>query len=276
MKVGLIPPIAHLDQFGKGEFHLLLSHLLTDRRYVKHYQEQRRKGAYIVLDNSAHENKKGENAKILREQACDINAQEVVVPDVLFSSFGTVRAAVSALECWYEKKDTSMLRLNPTLMYVPQGTERGDWVSCMDELIMLHTYMSKKHNIRRDFTLGISKDYETWNGGLLRLIDESILPRRMQIAKTGSKMHVHLLGWGRDLWKLGEIAKKHSWIRSTDSAKPFVYALHNTYLEPENEYPYPGRPADYFIAEFASRPALHRAQHNCGVFTSYANGETFV
>ena len=270
MKTAFIPPIPELEMFGHGNFHLLLSHLLDDDYYRKHYTEERKRGAYIILDNSAHEFKAAESAKKLIKQAAEIKAQEVVVPDVLEDSAGTVNASLRALETWFERKDDLVRTLNPALMYVPQGSTEAKWAWCLEELIRCHLYISKKYQYRDDFVIGLSKDYEVWPGGLMHLIDTYLVPLH---ENPTLRVKIHLLGWGRNLWELNSIGKKHPWIRSTDSAKPFVYALDGIKLDPGLGAPqYPTRGKFYFQTPMTARVRRY-ARHNCAVFSSCAQGE---
>lgn len=272
VKAALIPPIPLLHVYGNGVFHLLLSHLMDDKRYFNHYLLQRSLGAYLVLDNSAHEFRAGGAAEVLREQAVAINAQEVVVPDVLEDAAATVEAATCALETWYETDDRRMSALNPALMYVPQAQTFTEWCSCLMDLVSMHTYVTKKRPIRSDFVIGISKDYENWPEGIHGLLDVADEVRRTHNAK------VHLLGWGRKLWDLGNLARNYPWIRSTDSAKPFVYALECIDLqwwcqvETDPDVPvYPGRSPDYFNRSFHSKKRMI-ADKNVNVFQALAEG----
>lgn len=245
MKAALIPPISGLDRFGNGNFHLLLSHLLKNRRYFRHYERQRRKGAYLVLDNSAHEFGAGDDPEVLMFNAVAIGAQEVVVPDVLENGPATVQMAVDSLETWFEQK-YNIKTLFPALMYVPQGKDFAEWEDCLKELVGLHLYLVRKQSYHRHLVIGLSKDYEVWPGGLFRLV-EHLYNVRETLDRADIKMHVHMLGWGRDLWALEKIAKIHQWIRSTDSAKPFVYGLRKITLDPDQAPPkYPTRPENYF------------------------------
>lgn len=273
MKAALIPPIPHLTQFGTGTFHLLLSHLVEDGRYFHHYQAQRGHGAYLVLDNSAHENREGETPAKLLKQAAALCAQEVVVPDCLEDGPRTVELAVTTLEAWFERPRASSLieRLNPALMYVPQGKDSLEWAQCLRELVLLHGFMSKRANIRKDFVIGLSKDYEVWPGGLLGLLDDHLWPLVQALSKKSVKVNVHLLGWGRDLAALRKISKAHPWIRSTDSAKPFVYAMNGIGLDYmlEEIPPYPGRPSDYFTRQMTMGQA-NLAGDNIRVFVKAA------
>lgn len=270
MKIALIPPIPMLQYYGLGRFHLLLTHLMENEAYVQHYHQQRHSGAYLVLDNSAHEKGQGEDAASLMGAALKLEAQEVVVPDVLFDGPGTVESCTKAHEVWFEAGHPGMVELNPALMYVPQGQTEEEWHQCMVELIRIHIFCALKHDIRRDLVLGISKDYEMWDGGLKRLLKEYVVPIRERLFRVGVHMPVHLLGWGRDLWALAEISKAYPWLRSTDSAKPFVYALHGVQLDKRDPPPkYPGRPDDYFSRKMTKKQ-MESADWNIRVFAGMA------
>lgn len=247
MIAAVIPPIPELKTFGNGDFHLLLTHLLDNADYRNHYKEQRGSGAYLILDNSAHEMGEGQGAHNLMLKAVQMNAQEVVVPDVLFNAEKTVERAVSAHETWFEGQHGGMLKLNPSFMYVPQGQTPDEWSECLNQLIGIHVHAAYHYEVRRHFVIGVSKDYEMWDGGIKHLIGEYLYPQiKYCQTRFGITPSVHLLGWGRDLWALAEVARAYLWIRSTDSAKPFVYALRHMQLEKGTVLPYPGRPQDYF------------------------------
>lgn len=275
MKAALIPPISALRSFGKGDFHLLLSHLLENKAYWDHYEEQRNRGAYLVLDNSAHENGQGNDPEFLMYQACKIGAQEVVVPDVLFDVNGTIEGALAAHETWFEK------RLSPTeivrtkaLMYVPQGNTYIEWQHCLLNLVNIHLFTARKYDLSSSLIIGVSKDYETWEGGLLRLVSDDLVPLRESLFRQGVRMQVHMLGWGRQLWDLDEIARTHPWIRSTDSAKPFVYAFsgRNLWFFRDTSPPlYPGRSEDYFERKMTTQVTA-TAHQNVELFRSLAEG----
>lgn len=278
MKAALIPPIPDLKRYGTGDFHLLLSHLLKDKRYFEHYDDQRKKGAYLVLDNSAHEEGQGNDPEVLLFNAMAIRAQEIVVPDVLDDGPATVERSTEALETWFEGTSSVNRRLihdlSPALMYVPQGRNEAEWWECLQELIRIHLYVTKRYQYRPRFVIGLSKDYETWKGGLLHLLNEYLLPQ-VRNSYFPYNPQVHLLGWGRKCWALAEIAKIHPWIRSTDSAKPFVFARGkiNLWTHLESEPPkYPGRTNDYFQKALTPRQR-ELADGNAELFRKLANNE---
>lgn len=274
MKAALIPPNYHLAEFGQGDLHLLLVHLCDSQTYVHHYELQRERGAYLILDNSAHEFSEGQDCIKIAAWAKRLNVQEVVVPDVLDNGPATVERAIEALEIWYETKSSLMSELNPALMYVPQGTKQEEYYDCMTELIRLHRYVAKKRGIKRDFVLGISKDYEDFPGGLDNILQTVEIVRHGLWEADNTRMHVHILGWHRHLWVLNDLAKNFSFVRSTDSAKPFVYALNNILLDPESDPPpYPGRHATAFFKKKMSAFQIDYAWQNCITFQRAANGD---
>lgn len=245
--------------------------------YAAHYKRERERGAYLVLDNSAHEFKQGQAAADLLEHAVFLNAQEVVVPDCLENGPQTVELAIQTLEMWYEGDTQEMVDLNPALMYVPQGKDEAEWKTCFEELIRLHVFMSKRvKGFRRSFVLGVSKDYDIWDGGLIHLLREYVAPMREKLWQESEiKMQVHMLGWMRYLWHLNAIALEFPWIRSTDSAKPFVYALDGVVTSPNQPIPpYPTRQENYFDLKLTTQ-GRKRATRNVHIFRKAAAGTLF-
>ncbi len=268
MKAALIPPISQLHTFGvSGKFHLLLSHLLQDVDYTRHYTYQREKGAYLILDNSAHEHGKGDDPEALLYNAAALRAQEMVVPDVLEDADGTVESALNALEYWFEKKDKMIRELNPALMYVPQAKNIDQWVWCFGNLVRMHQYVTGRQKYRTDLIIGVSKDYEVWHDeGLMPILDF------LSMIRNHLKFQVHLLGWGRELWNLEKYAKEFPWIRSTDSAKPFVYGLAGIKLDAHEVIPeYPKRPDNYFRKRMNDEQRLISTS-NAMLFRALASG----
>lgn len=273
MKTAYIPPIPHLKDFGRGDFHLILSHLLDDPDYREHYKEERARGAWLLLDNSAHESGQGADAEKLMYQTLDLDVQEVVVPDVLDNADATIETSISALGTWNNLKNLKSRIDDLRFMYVPQGESYERLVYCLDNLVKAHVYNARQQHYRLDFSLGISKDYERFEGGLMRFLDEEISPLHKAFAKNGVDVQVHMLGWGRKLWELRKIAKKHKFLRSTDSAKPFVYGLANITLDPSTAPPeYPTRPENYFFQEMDPSQFL-ASLTNADIFTALASGE---
>lgn len=195
----------------------------------------------MVLDNSAYEEGTGHLAETLLEQALLVGAREIVVPDVMHSAEGTLELSGQALD-FFKKNRTLLDKHKITLMLVPHAATIYSWGWCANTLAGMHYQRFGS----RPFTFGIPKDYEGWVGGRAGLIQRFILPLNDMSFET------HLLGVGEDLTSIDAMRSRYPWIRSTDTAKPFVYAWHRIRLSPlyGPQPEYPGRPDNYFDLEF--------------------------
>jgi hypothetical protein len=268
MKIALIPPIPNLPNLPRTGIHLLLSQNFSSEPYVDYYRERRRKGDLLILDNGAHENGIGEGAEYLLSKATLVNAQEVVVPDVLFDRRGSVERTKRFLKYIVSKHGSVEYELagSPRLMLVPQAPERAEWGVCLRAMLAAWDSIIPDHT--ESPVIGISKDYDNWRGGLVRLISDFVEPLYDE-----RDFDVHLLGWSNNLWSTAEISLRFPWVRSTDSAKPFVFAKNHIRLEPGGHIPrYPRRDQEYF-----SKPLTPRqweiAMVNIEVYKAAAQNE---
>jgi hypothetical protein len=247
LKIALIPPIPDLDRCPRTGFHLILAHLLHEEEYTRFYQVRRKAGDYLILDNGAHELgvslKEGELLTLCRQ----LRAQELVLPDVLFDRRGTVERTKRMLKYivnpngWRHFLSAGA----PRFMLVPQGTDRADWAMCLKHLLEVWDEYSAKTPVKlANPVIGISKDYDDWKGGLAYLIGHYVEPL---LRIDGRQFDVHCLGWPNNLWAIAKVKRNQPYVRSTDSAKPFVYAKNGITLEPGGPIPkYPRRDANYF------------------------------
>lgn len=270
MRIALIPPIPDLGRYPSTGIHLLLSHLLTDRRYAHYYAARRREGDYLILDNSAHEHGMGKNEELLFKQAYALRAQEVVVPDILFDARGTIEGTKRTLK-FLEGPGFDLFHSArcPRLMVVPQAKmdKRPDWGQCL--MRVLDAVADCKVKLEPP-VIGISKDYDAWRGGLTRLIHDYV----EEEVEAWPEVDVHCLGWPNDLWSLSKVCETFPWVRSTDSAKPFVYAKNLIQLEPGGlEIPkYPRRDPGYF-EEQLTRVQWEVVKRNIAVFQAAATDQ---
>jgi hypothetical protein len=256
LRIAVIPPISLLEEYGVlGDgYHLCLSNeVLSNTTYASFYRWRSEViGDYVILDNSAHEQLQGQSLDALMQAADLVKPSEIVLPDRLFFGDDTVERSAEAAD--------KLRQVFPgtKLMGVPQGRHPREWVNCLMGL----------SSFAKVDTIGISKDYEVWDGGLAKLV--------MTVLQWGYRPEqIHLLGWGRELWKLKELA---GLVRGVDSAKPIVYAMEGIRLPDDlnekNTPPYPKRKADFFESS-GSRytpgfPAL--ARHNIDCFRRCAGG----
>lgn len=285
MKAIGIPPIPHLKDFvpvdGYQKMHLVLSHLLENKEYHDHYKILGENGHTLILDNSAHELKSGQDIRTLLNQAIDICASEIVLPDVLFKASLTYNRTEEAIKELKELFSPFPHEYKFTFMVVPQGETELSYVACLYNLANLF-YTSFPGD---ELTIGFSKDYDNWTHGMFGLnpyqdkfryiIDNfSILTFYMQDSFGWSLLKpfpikYHFLGWAKDLWYLGS-CREYTQIRSIDSARPFVYAKDEIVLDKNDPVPtYPHRSENYFT-EALTDSQLKIAEHNMQVFREEA------
>lgn len=219
MKAAIIAPKG-LHQFIPATgYHLVLAHqMLEDSDLAARYYTLSAEGAYVILDNSAHEFNNGMHAEDLETAARLCGADEIVLPDRLFFGGDTVQRSTEAF--------VKLQHLDVKWMAVPQGRTFDEWRTCLKGLLPLTT------------TIGISKDYEVWPGGLQELV--------IQATEAGA-LEIHLLGWGRQWSQVSKLTRTER-IRGIDSSKPVSYARQRVCLPPYQSirdgiapFNYPGR-----------------------------------
>ena len=225
MKVAILAPIPHLEAFCTTDYHLVLSHLVhQDPEYAEFYKRQS-SHSYIILDNSAHEFGKETDGERLLEAAELCGAHEIVLPDRLFFGRDTLRKSTAGY-----KYLSDVVLLGTNFLVVPQGRTLKEWRECLRGLLELST------------TVGLSKDYETWPGGL---------PRLAKIIMKEGGRQIHLLGCPRSVGQLLKLRRLPG-VRGTDSAKPLVLASQGQVfpsskdIRKDTELDYVGRKGDYF------------------------------
>jgi hypothetical protein len=273
MKTALIPPVPDLTHHATTDIHLLLSHLTHYPGYLDFYRKRGRQGDYLILDNSAHEHGHGNRAQELLFQAMVVGAHEVVCSDVLFDAHGTAQASEAMMR--YISSDygweSYMTAGSPRLMLVPQGKTEREVEQCLHRLIFLWTVHMERLSTHPP-VIGISKDYddEIMDGGIAGFIAKYCEPIRNRL-----NIDVHCLGWPKNLWSLSEVHRQAPWVRSVDSAKPFVYARAGIRLEPGGDVPtYPHRTPDYFNTALGR--CTNIAQVNVEVFQAAASNELIL
>ena len=253
MKAAIISPTPLLEKYAtlSDNYHLVLSDVARrDSTYLQFYRKCSDRGDFVILDNSAHELGVGDMNHDFFDIARDIRASEIALPDRLF--FGDDTVELSTAVAMTAHQELPGVRL----MGVPQGRTPLEWLYCLNGLLRLGID-----------TVGISKDYEVWNGGLAELV---------KLVPESSEIDIHLLGWGRQLGDLYDLANSGLKIRGVDSAKPLSYAIHGIRLpsDPQHICPtYPRRPYDFFkISEVDELTATM----NCYVFKAWARGEPLI
>lgn len=278
MKAAVIPPFDYINTTRARKYHLVLSHLLGSPHggYDEFYRtlKQHNEGAFVILDNSAHELTEGESIERMLTLGSRVNADEIVIPDHLFNREETVLNAKNALSSLLEPFTDIFMKYRPRLMFVAQGKSRKDYTLCWTDLsIMIRDFRRSfldKFGFKPEITLGVSKDYEIFDGGLMRILKGTVIPIASSFGAD-----VHILGWGHDLWAHRTIAEElGDQVRSTDSAKPWVYGYHSIFLETHyRDIPtYPKRDDDYFTLNYNAQQ-YSAALFNTTVFDATVAGE---
>lgn len=117
-----------------GDYFLLLAHdvIANQAAYHEFFTMLRaERDITIIMDNSVIELGSSCNASVL-VQACEIvNADVLVIPDVLEDGIATVSAADKFLGDWEEYAKPVFGDDLPALMFVPQGSHQTQWEHCV-------------------------------------------------------------------------------------------------------------------------------------------------
>ncbi len=264
MRVCIIPPIPHLDEASGRHYHLVLAHLCDDPRYVEFYRKEADQGSFVIADNGAHEHGSGESVEFLLKLAKRLHAQEIVLPDFLEGADETISLTSAALTYLMRHPEQVEASGILSIMVVPQGDSIWSWRRCLYHLMeLLH-----RSDLDLGFTLGLSKDYDVFDGGLYGLLEKDLLP----VAET-LDIEIHLLGWEKDLFNLERVGRHFgNRIRSIDSARPFVYATQGIDINMYEDSPiYPHRPESYFNLTM-SEDQIAIARRNVKLFELLSTG----
>ena len=122
IKFGYIAPVEYLDLIPEdANFHLILAHLLKDKRYARFYKEKADRGDIIICDNGAFEFKRSLDPEPLMKLIADsgVNPTYVVAPDYPFEPWSvTYDSCISFIEMAAKEEYE--------IMAVPQS-ETGNW-----------------------------------------------------------------------------------------------------------------------------------------------------
>ena len=162
---------------------------------------------YKIIDNGAHENCQVTTDELL-DRAKMINADTIIVPDIVYEGIKTVTACN---DFFHTLSDSDKKRFN--WMVVPQGKTKREWMHCMKEL----------HDMQHSTHIGLSRlSIPKCFGG--KTLFES---RAMCLSYTNKLISkpIHLLG----LTDPNEVAYYtrigYTGIESVDTSIPFFDGL---------------------------------------------------
>lgn len=253
MKVALISPTKFLDVVQPfSDFHLALTHkVIFDHRYQEFYRECSERGDYIVLDNSAAENKgRSVPLKDVVLAAVLIKPKVIVFPDYLFDSDRTL----DELENAFKSPQIRFLRrVLPNIKFcaVVQGVDQADWLECFNILNDVNNGI--------DF-LGIPKVTGQKFGSRVNALEH---------IKKRIKKPCHLFGvWWRST--LDDIAKeaRYDFVVGIDTPKPVRLAVYGLPLSRWAEMPR----GKNFLDNHYYNVDLELLRSNCADFVELCGG----
>ncbi len=186
--------------------HLILAHVVkTDPRYAKFYLDRAIDGNYIIVDNGAAENDTPCTTADLLQAVHVTTAAELVCPDVIKDSKGTIDATLEFLATYQSTYPNGQHRL----MVVPQGENSADCMAC------LRAIMSQAPRSPR-YVIGIPKHLGYDGHARIEFIK--------RLRSQGHRQPIHLLGFAtnpRVELRLASAVSEHLNIRSIDTSLPF-------------------------------------------------------
>ncbi|HEX4501905.1 MAG TPA: hypothetical protein VH187_12245 [Scandinavium sp.] len=248
-ELALIPPVPHLHDFATSGSCMLLAHLCRNPKYIEYYRQRRMLGDYLILDNSAFE--KGSSVvsmPMLMAISNYMQCQEIVAPDTIMNRHETYGKSLEAI-AWLDShvgQAAWMHAGKPRIMIVPQVDPEfeqiDDYADHAADMVSAWNYGVPY--LRGYITLGVSKNMDKLHGGWLMLFREVVreLVREFHL-------QVHCLGLPKELNRTRKVVVEHPYIRSLDTALPFVCAAAN-HVMTNNGTMLPKRPPEYLDLQF--------------------------
>lgn len=191
-------------------YHMALGQeLVRDNQYSELYRRLARLGNFIIVDNGAAE---PEEERVPFEEivrvALAINADEIVLPDVVRDAGETIKA----LEANRDLIEKIPARKR---VFIPQGQNINQWFECFDYVTNI---------MRLDYaTIGIPKHLERWPNGRIQALDA---------VKDWHRYHIHFFGiYNNPKEEILQAARYPKRVRSIDSGAPFAYAQNNQVID---------------------------------------------
>lgn len=225
-KFGYIAPVEYLDLIPEdADFHLILAHLLKDKRYAAYYREKADRGDVIICDNGAFEFKRSLDPEPLMELVANsgVKPTYVVAPDYPYEPWSvTYDSTVNFIEMARDE--------DYEIMAVPQsetGNYKG-WLECYKRLSELEAVKVMGMSI-----LGIPNAFCELTGtkdiATNRIFATAYMCREGLVSQRKDLSH-HYLGLGDGPREL--ITQRALGVMDTsDSSSPFWHAINGVLLD---------------------------------------------
>lgn len=192
-----------------GEYHLLLAHdvAANTSQYSTVYAHDRWVQGTIIMDNSIIELGDAVDLKMIKLAADTVQANVVVLPDVLLDGQGTVDRITEALPIWRDAFDIGKMSSLDKLrfMFVPQGNTREEWIRCAQQLAR------------------VASNFDSGWWGIPRNYNQVLGLSRREACEIAYMLQpswpIHLLGFSNDLAD-DFLCARLPFVRGIDSAVP--------------------------------------------------------
>ena len=241
-QIAVIAPIPHLCDFEKYSDidMVLLPYLLSSAEYYNFFKNSRR---YKILDNGTFETGRSSTFEQLIEKAKEINANELILPDIRDKANATIKLAEDSLSIM-SRTDRRRFKV----MVVCQAKTPNQQIRRYPE------YASLPVDV-----LGIMRPLHR------QVIDRSVTVRWLQVSGKWDKTKEHHFLGLDDPVEL----KLINGIRSTDTTWPIRYGYVGKYIHLAMSTPKWLLPHMDF-EEMLEPAVLERAKFNCEVLREYA------
>jgi hypothetical protein len=236
VNVGLICPTSLLGRYGHlTRYHLLLPHLLEQKKYSEFYLERKRNGSFLTLDNGAAEGLEY-GPRHLHTLARAVEADEIVVPDTLGDYLATISKAKALVP--FAEPDFKY-------MAVVQG-------STLDEVIRCLYFFGSAPDMMYITCIGIPRHLISINERMRVNLAEFLIRESYH-----HRFQIHFLGanrWVREVAALEAVVHDYlapNWdsagFRSIDTSTPIYMGLQGKSIETDAWIP---RPEHFFETNY--------------------------
>lgn len=224
INVSVIAPAAYLRQFvGQSPatvHHVAAQRILRDAAYRAFFLEEAQLGATIIVDNGVFDLGESLCPQDLLRAARAVNAEEIILPDVMHDGPATMRASDRAAAELCELGDGFRL------CAVVHAADDTEWHRCYDHFVSSDYVgaIALPASRRKDPTDELSKNRVAATRYLedRGLVDPRLIYRMLGLGRTG---HLELFE-----------QRDHEWIASVDCAAPVILGSMGVRMHPEGPY----------------------------------------
>jgi hypothetical protein len=214
INVATILPTPLLETRKADMYHMCLFQVVKHNPvYAGFFKKMVEQGKFVIMDNGAAEGVNPSMEDLLQVYPL-VNPSEVVLPDVVYDKYETLRRTRAA----YRKFVEVGLHKTTQFMAVPQGNSFLAWCDCLNEML-------QQEHIT---TIGVSKfvtpRFQPEMGSDANVRLECVDMILQQAKKLNREVQIHLLGCWDDPKEVGQIAEAFGKeVRGTDSAIAYVF-----------------------------------------------------